>query len=441
MNMSRVFLAAFWYALIAGCATAGEVVKDSPALPAASTQPVLVGRDTPEGAMNVYEQALARGDVATVADSYNMRDARTPAMAKMLILNYQFQQELAAHLSPGDVEKVSKECRLFNKPTSRPFVADDWDQHRAESGIVYGKSGQAPMMQRGGDGIWRMGRIWRRPAAMAPDLAARVADMDKRQEQISAESEKRFVPVITNLKAGKYATADDVINALYPEGSPAQQVRRMQARRKADDAKQEQLENQQLLAQHFDSSTVEGAVGSFMQSLLKRDRAGLERFFYAADDKDGRLAKAQADRILIGSALTDALKKQFGADERDDMGGRFALPIDAPEWFSPIEVHADTAIGQSPGTKKMHFRKIDGIWKEDITSSIPAAKRAEKMEQTNAAVEKVISEVLAGKYKKTTEVDEVIKNAKLDEAYHELEPEEGQVRRRRPPMSGRAGPG
>src|ERR1700691_4765291 len=35
-------------------------------------RPVMAGRDTPAGAMNVFEQALGNADAATVADSFNL---------------------------------------------------------------------------------------------------------------------------------------------------------------------------------------------------------------------------------------------------------------------------------------------------------------------------------------------------------------------------------
>jgi hypothetical protein len=427
MTVRWVILSSLIGSALLASALLADGTTAPPATPNATTQPVMQGRDTPEGAMNVYEQALARGDLATVADSWNARTARSPAFAKMMILDYRFQRGLASHFSPADVDRICKECQLGAQPTSRPYVAADWDQNPPpEPGVVYAKRREvmAPMMQRCADGIWRMGRVSRRPPVMTPQMAARLADMEQRQQRTSAETEQRFTPVIANLQAGKYAIADDVISALYPEGSPMEKIRRIQARENADEAQQEAAQKQQLLVQHFDPSTVEGAIGSFKQACEKHDRPGIARFFYAVGDDDARLANANAHRILIASALSDAMRKQFGATAGENMEGRFALLIDAPEWFAPTEVHADTVVAQSPGTKKMHFRKIAGIWKEDITNSTPAAKRADKMEQTNAVAEKIIADVLTGKYKTPTEVDQAIKKANLDETYHELEPEE-----------------
>ena len=99
------------------------------------------------------------------------------------------------------------------------------------------------------------------------------------------------------------------------------------------------------------------------------------------------------------------------------------LTWDTPEWFPPEDVKGDTAVGASPGDKKVHYRKMGGIWKEDITTSVPAAKRAEKMGQATAEVEKIVADVRAGKYKTAKEVEEAVKKAGVEESYHELEEE------------------
>jgi hypothetical protein len=362
--------------------------------------------------MNVYEEALARGDVAPVADAWNSAEARNEPAAKLLILQNRLERALAAHLSTAELEKIRSECRISARPVTRPFVADDWEHPQAN--VAYPKRPPAMMMQRGADGIWRFGRISRAAHASTPEIAARLAEMQQRQQNNLEERRKRFEPVITDLEAGKYATADQVIDALYPEGSPMAKMRKIEAQENAEEAKREAAEKQQLLAAHFDPATLEGAIGAFLQARVKHDRAGLERFYYADGDSKGRLAKANAQRVLTGFELEDAVRKQFGADAGESFEGMFTLTWDAPEWFPPGDMKRETAAGASPGDTKLHYRKVGGIWKEDISTSVPAAKRAEKMEQATAGLEKIVADVRAGKYKTAKGVEE---------SYRELERE------------------
>jgi hypothetical protein len=398
---------------------AGESTPLSTATNRPPTQPVMQGRDTPEGAMNVYEQALVRGDVATVADAWNPAQARSEPAAKLLILQDRLERALAAHLSAPELEKVRRECRISVRPGTRPFVADDWEH--PQPNIVYAKERPAMMMQRGEDGIWRFGRISRAPYARTPEMAARLAEMQQRQQEHLEERTKQLEPVIAAIEAGKYAGAGQVIAALFPEGSPMAKMRKFQAQENAEEAKQAAAEKQQLLAAHFDPATAEGAIGAFLQAQVKHDGVGLERFYYATGDRKGRLARANAQRLLTGFELEDAVKKQFGADAAESFEGMFELLWDAPEWFPPDKVKGGTAVAASPGDTQLHYRKVGGIWKEDITTSVPPAKRAEQMEHATAEVGKIVAGVRTGKYKTPKEVEEALKKARVEERYHEFE--------------------
>src|ERR1051326_1021995 len=212
MNLRGVYLLVLVWTSVS--AVAGETKTLPTMTNPPSTQPMLQGRDTPEGAMNVYEQALARGDVATVADSWNFAEARNESVAKMLILQNRLERALAAHLSAAELEKIRSESRISVTPITRPFVADDWEHPQPD--IAYPKRPPAMMMQRSEDGIWRFGRIHRAARARTPQMAARLADVQQRQQKDLEERKKQAEPVIADLEAGKFATADQVIHALYP---------------------------------------------------------------------------------------------------------------------------------------------------------------------------------------------------------------------------------
>lgn len=416
MNLHGAYLLTLMWTSLS--AVAGETMT-LPTTNGLSAQPVMQGRDTPEGAMNVYEQALARGDVATVADAWNSpAEIRSESAAKLLILRNRLERALAAHLSAEEAEKIRREG-IPMTPVTRPFVADDWEHPKAD--IVYPKRPPAMMMQRGEDRIWRFGRIPRAAPVKTPERDARLADMQQRQQKDLEERKKQVEPVIADLEAGRYATADQVIHALYPEGSPMAKMRELQAQEEAEGAEQEAAQKQQLLAAHFDPATLEGAIGSFLQARLQKNRAGLQQFYYAHDDKNGRLAKANAQRLLTGFELEDAVRKRFGADAAESFEEMFMLTWDTPEWFPPEDVKGDTAVGASPGDQKVLYRKVGGTWKEDITTSIPAAKRAEKMEKATGELEKIAADVRAGKYKAAKGVEEAVKKAGAQDSYHQLE--------------------
>jgi len=418
MNLAGAYVWAMLWVAVSAVAGAGTTVPAMTNRP--SSQPVMQGRATPEGAMNVYEQALVRGDWATVADAWNYPAARTEPAAKLLILQNRLARALAAHLSAAELEKVRRECRVSVTPVTRPFVADDWEHPRPD--MVYPKRPPAMMMQRGEDGIWRFGRISRAAQGGTPRMAAGWAALQSQQQKALEDRATQIEPVIAGLAAGKYATADEVIAALYPEGSPMGKLRKFQAQERAEEEKREASEKQELLAAHFDPATLDGAIGAFLQARTRHDRTGLERFYYAEGDSKGRLAKANAQRLLIGFELEEAVKRQFGADAGESFEGRFALPWDAPEWFPPEDVKGDRAVGASPGDEKLHYRKVGGVWKEDITTSIPAAKRAQKMEQANAEAEQIVAGVRAGKFKTAKELEPAV--TKAEGAYLELEGEE-----------------
>ena len=211
----------------------GTVFGEGTTLPAGTQAAATQGgeRGTPAGAMNVFEGALESGDVATVADSWNVSRGRMGESARRLVMEDRFRKELGKRFSAGEVERVCTECRIFMTPPSRAYVAGDWLHTLAEPDVALPRSGvkevQAMVMQRGEDGIWRMGRIVKGPALPA-EMQARMAELEERQALEQAERERRYEGVLEGLAAGKYATADKVIHALYPEGSPGEKMRKAQ---------------------------------------------------------------------------------------------------------------------------------------------------------------------------------------------------------------------
>ena len=220
----------------------GTVFGEGTTLPAA-TQGVKEERGTPEGAMNVFERALEAGDVATVGDSWNLPVGRREGMGASLVVEYQFREALAKRFSAEEVERVCKECRIWVKPAGRAYVAGDWLRALDTPDVALPRNDvkdvQAVVMQRGEDGIWRMGRIAKAPEMPPPtaEMKARMADLEERQALEQAETVRRYEGVLENLEAGKYGTGNEVVHALYPEGSPAEKARKEQAGQQGTEGK------------------------------------------------------------------------------------------------------------------------------------------------------------------------------------------------------------
>ena len=88
--------------------------------------------------------------------------------------------------------------------------------------------------------------------------------------------------IIVGITSGKYATTDDIINAVNPQaGSALQQRARYEERQREmqqaeqmhqQQEKEAQAEMKQFMATKFDPSTVQGAVSAFIQARAKKTR-------------------------------------------------------------------------------------------------------------------------------------------------------------------------
>lgn len=398
LNLAGMFL----LAMAPGWSNAAQTLSPS-------TQPVLTGRDTPAGAMNVLVAAIDGGDLATTADSFNGSVARRQFAARAAVLTWRFHRVLVARFGDASAQQVFQECQMHLWPIPRHYVETDWQYPPGQPDIAWGKIG--PMMQRGDDGIWRVGRIAHPPTTLphlrgSSNMAGRIATQMKAFQEKQNQEQDRLEQVINDLEQKKLITPAAVIAALYPQGSPTELRRRAEA----DQKKQEEIQKQQLLAAHFDPSTLDGAIGAFLQAQMRNDRAGLARFFYAEDDVDGRFALANADRIILAQELENRLDKIDPHRSVDPTNHLMGL-MDAPEWLGEFQIHGDTATGKSEGNDIVTFRRIGGIWKEDITSRLPARVRTEQMEHDNLLIRRITSDTADGIYKNAVEVQHAFDDA------------------------------
>jgi hypothetical protein len=388
-----------------------------------TTQPVPSGRDTPWGAMNVFYQALRNLDAATLADSYNMPEDRRKAIATSLVSSTRFCRAVAARFGQDALTYICHECRIPLPPAAHTYTSDDWTYPPGQPNVAYGKQklggAAASMMQRGPDGIWRMGRIFPARARPRPttEMAAAMARMAAIRAARTPDMAGRMDEVTAAINAGNYASRDDVINALYPQGSPMAQMRA------ADNLMKQQADaqEQQLLATKFDPSTLSGAVGAFLQALQKQDPAGMAAFYYADGDSDGKFARAHADQVVLTGRLAEAISSnvdKYGSG----LIGSFGLgpgPSEAPEWCSNIQMDGDRATGTfGEGNNKgtLLFRKIGGVWKVHITPRPPrtSAEQAAELTEDNQAITRITADILAGKYSTLSQVRDAMGAAMLN---------------------------
>jgi hypothetical protein len=385
-----------------------SVVEAAPATQPASTQPVLAGRGTPDGAMNVYEEALISGDVATVADSYNLPDDFRLIFTEEEIASVQFYVALNKKFDPDTADYVCKECRIRVPDLSRVYVADDWQYPPNQPGFAFGKAGEhgyTEMMQQGLDGIWRFGRI--RPMRVGP----RGAFVDPRITEATTLTAK-LRKVTPDLVGGKFSTRDDVIQAIYPEGSPMARMRAMEEEQK----KQNEAAEQKLMTTKFDPTTLGGAVGAFIQARNKMDAAAMAKFFYAENDPDAKLAHANAERIASAFQLEKAIGDHIDMQESGVLTEEFQLmsrDADTPEWLGDVRMNGNQAVGTFGGASKtvMNFRVVDGVWRYDITPKPPAtsAGYADQLTQENQAVERAIAGIISKKYTSISQVRDALR--------------------------------
>lgn len=402
-------------ASIAVCLTLKLVNAASiPATLPVANQPIMIGRETPVGAMNVFEHALETFDVATVADSYNLPEAARLVRAAGQVADMRFYRAVAARFGKDAAADVCRNCGIHINTPSREYAVDDWIYPPAQPDVANGKTlagdmSSTPTMQKGNDGIWRIGSITP-PRPVPPGLVAAM-------KATAVDLGKEYADVIADINAGKYATADDVARALNPRASRIAQVQAMQAEQK----KQDEVQEQQFLAQKFDLSTLGGAVSAYLQAIQKEDSAALANCFFAKNDPDGRFARANAKRILSAMQLMQAIGAHVDKNYAMSLPTSFGLLSEPMSvWdFTDLKARGDRAVGAfGPGNKQaVWFQKVGGMWKQDITPNPPetSAERAEDMEEDSAAINRVVADIDLGKYKTLPDLRDALGAAMLNE--------------------------
>jgi hypothetical protein len=270
-------------------------------------------------------------------------------MAYKMISQERFYRALKAEFGKQVAQSACHECEL-GVFAPHHYVPADWKYPPNQPNIMYGKQHDGVtgvLMERGSDGVWRIGRIFPPRRPLPPEQAKRVAAAIAAEQQRQTTWEQKFDAVIAGVEKRKYPTTAAVIGALFPQGSPMEQQRAAEKEQKEYAAAQKR----QLLAAHFDPSTLRGAIGAYMQAWMKDDAAGMAKFFYAQDDLKGRLAKASAERIVSAQKLQDAVNSHIADSHQAGVIGELESPLDAP-WWADVQQPNGTGTASSRAAKK-----------------------------------------------------------------------------------------
>jgi hypothetical protein len=417
----KLYLAAVLAVLYQGTHLAGV---DAAAASQPSTRPKLAGRDTPAGAMNFFEEAIKNTDLATIADCFNASQASAMLRAAEEMSKSRLYVAAAKRFGLQAAGQLFAAAGIQLLLPIRTYTADDWNVSPTSVDMVSGKilpgqSARAPFMQRGPDGIWRIGRIVP-PRSPPPAL---VAAMKAKTSRLATQ----YDSIIAGVDAGKFATADDLANALIAQSTPTLQQQRQRAieqvtePQKQNEQRQQQeatAEMQRFMAMKFDPSTVQGAVGAFVQARTKKDVAAMISFFFADDDPQGKLASANSQRIVDVMSLQEAIRTRVDDQNFGTIVPMFELSTggDYPEGYDP-QVNGDRAALTSGGdpTHPVWLRHVGGVWKEDLTPEPPmiSSQAGAEINYDDAAMQRITADILAGKIKTLPQVRDAMGEAKL----------------------------
>jgi hypothetical protein len=182
--------------------------KSSPSDPDTdpSTQPAIVGRDTPARAMNMFSQALETTDFATVADSFYMpEDTDGSCRHARAMVYFHFRELYRAikeHFGPEGEDQVFHEFEdiLPHKHSAEDFQIEPEPPHMAVVTPEAQKRGLLSSLRRGDDGIWRIGG--RHP----------LSDNEMRSIRNNLELVNHIDDFTGAIKRGKYATLKDLVH-------------------------------------------------------------------------------------------------------------------------------------------------------------------------------------------------------------------------------------
>lgn len=370
------------------------------------------GRETPVGAINTYCKAVENGDASIVADSYDTpRDLVCRlTWAQAQIAGFQLFQAIEACLGPDaghefDWYAEGDRCVRLKLYTSADFRAVPGYPAPDAADGKFGPRGSWLPMCRGSDGIWRidLGMDPIRPIDLRHTI-----DLEQKRAAL-------YHRLTSAVKQGQISDVGPILSSLEAQDF---QISHEWGELDGEEPTEPPLPNRASLdSTNFDQTTPQGAIGAYYRAFVERDEKGIAGFFYSEGDPRGRLAEANAERILAALRFKDAIDRKFNnggeAFVSDDVG--LIAPADLVWWCDVEQERGDHAVGVFENNSQVSFRKVDGVWKLDITPAKPQTPTglASKMARDSKILDQVTADVLAGKYKELSQVRDALVSVKL----------------------------
>jgi len=361
------------------------------------------GGNTPVGAMNQFRQAITEGDVASAAGFYFMPEdldgsCRT-ALAQSQIAQDQFFRSVETCFGHDAAVQLGARMSGFIEEPLREYTADDFRELSDPTTAVgrIGPGGTWQPLVRPPDGIWRIDEGGIGSEQLKEFAAFERARADVYRSLTVQVNEKQLRD-LHEVKDPAVAALRALAN-LTPSPPPRSPV------------------PPRIPAAILDKGRVQGAIGAYKKAFDSRDKAEITSFFYCEHDPNYKLAPANAERILAALRLKDAVDLKFkGVGESfvsDD-----TLLLTAPDliWWCGVEQErGESAIGVFEDNSQVSFRKIDGVWKLDITPPKPTTPEelAEPMKKNSRKLDGITAGVSAGKYHDLSEVRKALETAEL----------------------------
>jgi len=373
-------------------------------------------RDTPADAMNTFSKAVADEDVATVADSYDSPryEACRTALAQRQIAFNRLLQAVEAHwgYDAGVRFRSQQEPDAFFVEPIQPYKSDDFRSkpwYPNIPAVTFGPN-EALQLCRGPDGIWRIDPGLEQ---ISPGDAQHMVDLEQKRAEL-------FRELTYAVNTGKLRKLYDLNDAIESGEFAIQRDLRMRWQAGAYSSTQTPSPDRAKLdAANFDKSTVRGAIAAYQRAFMERDKKAIADFLYSDGDPDGTLLAANTDRLVTVFRLKDAIDQKFanrGEGFVSDEAG-LITPADLVWWCDVEQQQGDRAVGVFEDNSRVSFRKVDGVWKLDITPPKPQTPTdlAKLLEHNAQILDQITADVLAGKYKELPDVRDALISANLVE--------------------------
>jgi hypothetical protein len=399
-----------------------EAVKNALLLQAALPSGIIkADRSTPEGTVAAIEEAIEKGDVAGVADAVQWAPGWPENMgataADEWVLRRKLRKVLVERFKPEQADRVIKEGGLrssFMERYSEVGWVIDGDVARAAFDPPQRYDPGMKMVRK--NGKWR---VW------VPAHPSGNKDFGDKEAEIWTARVERMRNVLEHLD--QYKTPGDVLEVLNSARAERQQDEAKMKRQVEASAKEmdEELKRRKAAKALTPEQAEEGQlVQSFNGIALgfaNRNAEEAAKYFYVKGDADGAYPVARMKRLLAARDLASAVDKEIG-NGASGLVSEFGLVTTADDGMGmrliEWKFQAERAVGKKPeGVSQPmwipELRKVDGVWKIDVTPELRGKPEAEakRAEEEARSLGEIAGRVKEGKVTKLEEVREAMRKA------------------------------